>query len=101
MTQIITELVKELQAIRKEITAIKQSRKEIYTIKEAAIAIGVSYSYMSKLVSGNQIPHSKPTGKLIFIRKVDLYDFTSKNHISSNDEIDSLVANFLVQKKLS
>ncbi|WP_400070394.1 DNA-binding protein [Zobellia russellii] len=101
MTTIIKELINELRAIRREIMAIKYSKKEIYTLKEAAIVIGVSHSYMQKLVAGNQISYSKPNGKLIFIQKIDLYNFISQNHISSKDEIDTFVADLLVQKKMS
>ena len=68
-------------------------------MKEAALVSGVSESYIQKLISSNQIPHSKPTGKLIFIRRRDLEKFLMKNYVNTSEEIETIVSNNLITLK--
>ncbi|WP_139958351.1 helix-turn-helix domain-containing protein [Flavicella sediminum] len=95
----IKELVKEVKSLKREIKKSHLYRKRIYTIKESAFVIGVSLSYMQKLVGSKQLPHSKPSGKLIFIKRRDLENFILSNPIKTNDEVDTLVSNTLINLK--
>ena len=92
----ITELRKEIKALKKELDKVSLFRKRIYTIKEAAIVAGVSTSYIHKLIASNQIPYSKPSGKLVFIRRRDLEKFLMKDYIPSLEDTESSVANHLI-----
>lgn len=96
----INLLLKEVRNLKREIKSVNLYRKRIYTIKEVSKVIGVSQSYIQKLISSKQIPHSKPTGKLIFIRRRDLENFLMKNYITSEDDIDVIVANKLLELKI-
>lgn len=93
----ITELRKEIQALKREVDKVSLFRKRIYTIKEAAIVAGVSTSYIHKLIASNQIAHSKPSGKLVFIRRKDLEKFLMKDYIPSTENTETLVANQLMR----
>ncbi|QMU63034.1 MAG: excisionase family DNA-binding protein [Flavobacteriaceae bacterium] len=95
----IAQLVREIRSLKREIKKSHLYRKRIYTIKEASFVIGVSYSYMQKLITSNQIPYSKPSGKLIFIKRRDLENFILKNRIQSTDDIETMVANNLLNLK--
>ncbi|WP_281980727.1 helix-turn-helix domain-containing protein [Tenacibaculum mesophilum] len=95
----ISLLLKEVRNLKREIKNSSLFRKRIYTIKEASKVIGVSQSYIQKLISSKQIPHSKPTGKLIFIKRRDLEKFLMKNYITSKNDIDTIVANKLLELK--
>lgn len=97
----INRLTREIQSLKKEVKKSNLSRKRIYTLTEASIVAGVSLSYIQKLISSNQIPYSKPTGKLIFIRRRDLEQFLMRNIISSNDEVETIVANNIIKLKKS
>ena len=92
-------ILRELRLLKKEVKQRNLYRKRLLTIEEASKLSGVSISYIQKLTSSKQIPHSKPTGKLIFIHRKDLEAFLSQNYVSSNDEVNSTVANFLINKK--
>ncbi len=92
-------LIKEVRNLKREIKNNTLYRRRIYTIKEVSKVIGVSESYIQKLVASKQIPHSKPSGKLIFIRRRDLENFLMKNYVSSEDDIDTIVANKLLELK--
>ena len=93
-------ILKEIRLLKKEIKQRNLYRKRLLSIEEASNLSGVSVSYIQKLTASKQLPHSKPTGKLIFIHRKDLETFLSQNYISSNDEVSSSVANFLINKKL-
>lgn len=92
-------ILREFRLLKKEVKQRNLYRKRLLTIEEAAKLSGVSVSYIQKLTSSKQIPHSKPTGKLIFIHRKDLETFLSQNYISSNDEVNSNVSNYLLNKK--
>lgn len=95
----ISKLIDEVESLKKEIKKSYLFRKRIYTIKETSIVIGVSISYVQKLISTNQIPHSKPNGKLIFIKRRDLEKFLMRNYVPAKDDIDTIVANSLLNLK--
>jgi len=95
----IQKLAKEIKLLNKEVKDSSLFRKRIYTLKEASIVASVSISYMQKLVASNQIPHSKPTGKLIFIKRRDLEKFLMRNYIKSNNDLEEISANYLQRLK--
>ncbi len=98
----IVEILLEIKNLKEEIKNTHLFKKPFYTTKEAATFLSVSVSYMQKIVASKQINHSRPTGKLIFIKRSDLEDFVMKNPIHSNDDIDSIVAdNLLIFKTKS
>lgn len=99
MIQKINRVLKEVRTLKREMKRIHLYRKRIYTMKEAALVSGVSESYIQKLISSNQIPHSKPTGKLIFIRRRDLEKFLMKNYVNTSEEIETIVSNNLITLK--
>ena len=93
-------ILKEVKSLRKELKNSMLFRKRIYTLKEAAIVLGVSYSQIQKLVSSKKIPHSCPNGKLIFIRRRDLEKFVMKNYVQTEDDMDTIIADNLLNLKL-
>ena len=61
--------------------------KEIITSTEAAEYMGVSMSFLYKLTRLRQIPHYKPTGKLMYFNRIDLENWMQSNRIATEDEI--------------
>jgi excisionase family DNA binding protein len=92
-------ILREIRLLKKEIKIRNLYRKRLLTIEEASKLSGVSVSYIQKLTSSKQLPHSKPTGKLIFIHRRDLENFLSQNYISSNDEVERNTADFIINLK--
>ncbi|WP_299177115.1 helix-turn-helix domain-containing protein [uncultured Chryseobacterium sp.] len=100
------KILKEIRKIKKDLSFIKDElyrrnlyRKRYITIKEAVVITGVSKSFIQKLIASKQIPHSKPNGKLVFIHRRDLEKFLSQNRIASNDEVDYIVSNSILNLK--
>ncbi len=71
--------------------------KEILTLEEACLYMGISKSTMYKLTSQSKtITFYKPTGKLIYFKRKDLDEFMLQNQ---NLSIDKQLENKLDQLK--
>ncbi|MDT0690051.1 helix-turn-helix domain-containing protein [Salegentibacter sp. F188] len=55
------------------------ANKEVLTLEEACDYTGISQSYMYKLTSAGKIPHSKPSGKMIYFERVKLNSWLLRN----------------------
>lgn len=55
--------------------------EKILKISDVAELTGFSTNYLYKLTARKKIRHFKPTGKVIFFRESDVYEFLSKNEI--------------------
>jgi excisionase family DNA binding protein len=61
--------------------------KEVLTFEETCEYTGISRSYLYKLTSSGNIPHSKPNGKMIFFEKKKINDWLLQNSRKSHGEI--------------
>lgn len=69
------QLEERLDRIEKLLT----NNKEVLTMEEACEYMGVSKSFLYKLTSRRQIPHSKPNGKMIFFEKSEVNTWLLRN----------------------
>lgn len=63
------------KALFDAITALEQKiwmTKNVLSLKEAAVYMDVSESYLHRLTSQREIPFSKPHGKLIYFERAEL-----------------------------
>ncbi|KQC14430.1 MAG: hypothetical protein APR63_14290 [Desulfuromonas sp. SDB] len=67
--------------------------------EEAAEYLDIELSYLYKLTSWKKIKHYKPNGKKLYFLKEDLDNWISSNPVKTEDEIDSEVADLLLEKK--
>ena len=56
------------------------SSKDILTLQEASVYIGVSLSQLYKMTSTQSIPHYKPRGKMCYFEKKELDAWLLQNH---------------------
>ncbi|MEL6306370.1 MAG: DNA-binding protein, partial [Bacteroidota bacterium] len=59
----------------------------------------VSRSFLYKLTSRRQIPHSKPNGKMIFFEKKKLNLWLLQNNRKSRTELDAEALNHTLRNK--
>jgi excisionase family DNA binding protein len=64
------------------------ANKEVLTFEETCEYTGISRSYLYKLTSAGNIPHSKPNGKMIFFERKKLNEWLLQNSCLSQEEID-------------
>lgn len=74
-----------LDRLEKLLTA----HKEVLTFEEACDYTGISRSYLYKLTSSGNIPHSKPNGKMIFFEKKKLNDWLLQNSRKSKTDLEN------------
>ncbi|NYJ28073.1 helix-turn-helix domain-containing protein [Allomuricauda sp. ARW1Y1] len=63
--------------------------KDVLTFEEACDYMGVSRSFLYKLTSRRQIPHSKPNGKMIFFEKKKINIWLLQNRRKSKAEMEN------------
>ena len=78
---LITELMDDLE-LKDRLLRIEQlltATKEVLTLEEACLYTGISRSYMYKLTCFEKIPHSKPSGKMIYFERKKLNSWLLRN----------------------
>ena len=91
----ILKIEEKLDRIERLITA----NKKVLSFDEACEYTGISRSYMYKLTASRNVPHSKPSGKVIFFNKEKLDEWLLNNAIKTQEEIDEETARYSIKKK--
>lgn len=68
--------------------------KEIFSFSEACTYLNLSRSYLYKLTSGQQIPHFKPLGKMIYFEKEELDKWLRSNPIQTEEQLSAKAQHF-------
>ena len=62
--------------------------KEVLTLEEAALFMGISRSTLYKMTHSSAIPFYRPNGKLIYFEKSELLAWMRKNRAISQEEVN-------------
>jgi excisionase family DNA binding protein len=83
-----------------KIEMLLMAKKDILTVNDLMIYTGWSKSYIYKLTSNNDIPHSKlrKGGKLIFFKRKKIDKYLTAYTVKTNDEIGKIADDFLTKK---
>lgn len=68
--------------------------KNVLTVEDAAILLGLSPSTIYRWTMSKIIPHYKPNGKLVFFNKKELEEWMMRNRVASEEEIMDEAANY-------
>ena len=85
-------LSKKVDGLIQRITVLENvlcSGKEVLTLEEAALFMGISRSTLYKMTHKNVIPFFRPNGKLIYFEKSELLAWMRKNRVSTNEEVSA------------
>lgn len=82
----------KLEERLERIERLLSSNKEVLTFEEACEYMGVSRSFLYKLTSRRQIPHSKPNGKMIFFekKKINIWLLQNRRKLNTESEFETL-----------
>ena len=69
------------------IESLLLANKKVLTLEEACDYTGISRSYLYKLTSTGMIPHSKPSGKLIYFEREELEHWLMQNKKFSDSDL--------------
>ncbi len=77
----------EIKAIADLVTAnIIGCTKEVLTSNEAANYMGISKSHLYKLTMRQEIPHFKPTGKVVYFNRAEIEQWLQNNRVATVNE---------------
>lgn len=77
----------EIKAIADLVTAnIMGCTKEVLTSDEAARYMGISKSHLYKLTMRQEIPHFKPTGKVVYFNRTEVEQWLQSNRVATVNE---------------
>ena len=74
------------------IESLLLANKKVLTLEEACDYTGISRSYLYKLTSTEVIPHSKPSGKLIYFEREELEHWLMQNKKFSDSDFKESAA---------
>ncbi len=86
-------ILKQLEPVEDLLRRIAQleenlySSKSVFTFKEACTYMGISESLLYKLTAANEIPYSKPRGKLNYFEKAELDEWLLQNRVPAISSI--------------
>lgn len=87
-TKQVADLSKKVDAI----THVFCQAKEILTLEEAAIFLGISKSCLYKMTHNQIIPFYKPNNKLVYFERSELMNWIRSSQVSSISQIESEAA---------
>lgn len=74
-------------------------KKEVWTIQDVASYTGLSKSTIYKLTANKKIPHSKPSGKVIYFKKDDVINFLLSNPIATSADLEQQATDYCYSNK--
>ena len=72
--------------------------KDVLTVEEASLIIGLSPSTIYKMTATRQIPFYKPNGKLVFFNKHELEEWAMQNRVATAEETDARASDYNLRK---
>ncbi|MFI3268275.1 MAG: helix-turn-helix domain-containing protein [Rikenellaceae bacterium] len=87
-----------LEHLENALISTNINTKEVLTFDETANYTGLSKSYLYKLTSRKEIPHFKPTGKLVYFNRKEVETWLQDNRVSTTDEIQAQAQAYCLQK---
>ncbi len=85
----------ELKEIKELLLKQSIQQKEILTIEEAAEFLNLSKSCLYKMTSNKEIPHYKPRGKKIYLKREELEQWILNSRIASTNDLDYELDSYL------
>lgn len=90
-----------MDALIKLLSASSLNSKEILSLEEAAIYMGLSKSHLYKLTSQCIVPFYKPNGKMVYFRRSELEAWILRNRNAPICEVEKEAFSMLANKKPS
>lgn len=78
--------------------ATPDAAKNMLSVTEAAMYLGISKSTIYKMTMNRQIPHYKPFGGKIFFDKSELDSWIHRNKVYSDAELNQKAMDYCVKR---
>lgn len=88
------DIKKIADALAVKLVEANLNGKEVLTFDEAATYMGVSKSHLYKLTMGQEIPHYKPRGKMVYFKRVEVEQWLQNNRVCTISEAKAQANNY-------
>lgn len=92
-TNLILERLERIEAI------LSKTAKTIFTVDDLIDYTGFKRSYIYKLVHLNEIPYSKPQGKILFFDRAEIDEWLRQNKSKSKSQISNNAIDYFFKSK--
>ena len=92
-TNLILERLERIEAI------LSKTAKTILTVDDLIDYTGFKRSYIYKLVHLNEIPYSKPQGKILFFDRAEIDEWLRQNKSKSKSQISNNAIDYFFKSK--
>ena len=76
----------EIKEIKEILLTLKRQQKEILTVEDTAEFLDLSIQRIYKMTSNKEIPHYKPGGKKIYLKRQELEQWVLTSRITPTDD---------------
>lgn len=90
--------MKQEQITLERIESLLLNSKKIFNIDDLCRYTGLSKSWVYKKTASSQIPHYKPSAKILIFRKDEIDDWLLKNPVRLMDDIEQEAINYVTGK---
>ena len=94
------EILQRLSLIEEQNKRIERNTllasKNVLTIEDVAVLIGLTKSWLYKATSRNEIPYYKPNGKTIYFDRKEIESWLLQNRVSTTYEVASKATGYCV-----
>ncbi|WP_397445961.1 helix-turn-helix domain-containing protein [Polaribacter sp. R77954] len=103
--EIINQRLDRIEKLLQNLNSIKNNKNsigtypEIMDVKALTEYLNVSSSYIYKMTSTNQIPHSKK-GKKLYFDKEKVTNWALENTVMTQEEMQEVATKYLLKRKL-
>ena len=77
-----------------------KKEKTAFTTTEAAEYLGITRSYLYKLMMWRKVSYYKPRGKLCFFEKSDLDEYMFSYKVKSEDELSAESETYMLRRRM-
>jgi excisionase family DNA binding protein len=85
----VAEYLQQIDARQRNIETLLLSQKNVLTLPEAAVYMGISKSDLYKRTHARTIPHFKPRNKMVYFDRVELENYLKQNPVQTADQIEA------------
>ncbi|GHU97859.1 hypothetical protein FACS1894156_9210 [Bacteroidia bacterium] len=89
----------QLQAISELLTTATLAAKEVLTIEEAALFMGLKKSQLYQLTHKKAVPHYKPEGKVVYFSRPEIETWLLRNRVSTAEELTEKAQAYCMKHK--
>lgn len=92
--------MKKIEERIDELETLVYQAKNVLTFNEACKFLNMSKSYLYKLTSAQQIPHYKPSGKMVYFERTALEAWMRQNPVTTINLVGDMAHDYVINNPM-